>query len=1109
MSILERTKSLSTEDKRALVARLLRERAAASESLVHRLFEAQAARTPEAVALSAHERSLTYAELNARANRLAHHLRALGAGPEVLVALCLDRSPEMIVGLLGILKAGAAYVPLDPHFPESRLALMLDDAQVAAVVTSQDLRERFDDGTGRVVCLDSDWDGIAEQSGENLRDGATPANLAYVIYTSGSTGRPKGVQITHGALGNFLLSMRQLLGLGSDDVLAAVTTLSFDIAALEVFLPLIQGARVEVVERTVAADGACLSARLQASGATFLQATPATWRLLLEGGWQGDPRLTLLCGGEALPRALADRLQDKGKALWNLYGPTETTIWSSAERVEPGETAVAIGRPIANTQLYVLDARLRPVPVGVTGELYIGGAGLARGYLRRPGMTAERFVPDPFGKTMGGRLYRTGDLARWRTDGRLECLGRVDHQVKVRGYRIELGEVEAALSHHPAVREVAVAARTDLAGEQSLVAYLALRDREPPAPGTLRDWLLEALPDYMVPGTFVWLDALPLTPNGKIDRNALPDPDPSAARQGSVYVPPRGPIEEALVGVWRELLGQDRIGVHDNFFDLGGHSLIATQLLARIRDTFAVEPVLRDFLENATVAGLARVIEHALRDGSGVSLPPIASVDRTGPLPLSFAQQRLWYVDQVEPGSALYNVPIAVRITGDLDEDALQAALGAIVRRHEVLRTTFASKEGVPFQVIGPPVAVALPVTDLSELTDGEREAEARSCVDREAARPFDLAKGLLLRAALIRLGVREHIVVVTMHHIASDGWSIGVLVREVAELYAAFRAGQPSPLPEPVVQYADYAVWQREWLKGQALADQLAYWTGHLARVPALELPTDRPRAATPRHRGGLRESRFPDTLAKPLRVLGRQEGATTFMTLLAGFVTLLHRYTNQHDFAVGTPIAGRARSELEGLIGFFVNTLALRADLGGDPSFRTLLGRVRQAALGAYAHQELPFEQLVSKLHAERGTSSEPLFRVMFALQNAPLPALDAPDLTMTPVLAGSGTAKFDLTLFVAEDTRGLGAIMEYDTDLFDAATVDRMLRHLQTLLEDAVARPDQPLSGLSMMTEAERCALLNQGSSGESEEADLSTLSDEQVEAMLQNFDTTDSL
>ena len=492
---------------------------------VHRWIEEQARLRPDAVAVVSSGESLTYAELNARSNRLARHLRAIGVGPEVLVGLCAGRSARTVVGLLAILKAGGAYVPLDPAYPAERIAFMLEDARVSVLLTEERLRDQLPGGEARIICLDSESQTRDQESAANLDGGASAGNLAYVIYTSGSTGRPKGVQITHRVLANLLQSMRSLLSINERDALLAVTTLSFDIAALEIFLPLIVGARVELIDRDVAADGARLADRLNDPGITFLQATPATWRLLLESGWQGQPTLKMLCGGEALPRALADRLLDKGAALWNVYGPTETTIWSSAWRVEAGETPISIGRPIANTQFYVLDKRLRTVPVGVIGELYIGGSGLARGYRHRAALTAERFSPDPFGTTPGGRLYRSGDLARWRANGTLECLGRVDHQVKVRGFRVELGEIEAALARHPAVREAAVAARPDASGEMSLAAYIVVRDRaEGSSAADLRRWLQGLLPDYMVPSAFVSLEALPLTPNGKVDRQALPDP---------------------------------------------------------------------------------------------------------------------------------------------------------------------------------------------------------------------------------------------------------------------------------------------------------------------------------------------------------------------------------------------------------------------------------------------------------------------------------------------------------------------------------------------------------------------------------------------------------
>ncbi|MEO6809223.1 MAG: amino acid adenylation domain-containing protein, partial [Isosphaeraceae bacterium] len=527
---------------------------------------------------------------------MARHLRTLGVGPDVMVGVCLERTPEMLIGLLGVLKAGGAYVPLDPSYPQSRLALMLDDAKVPVLLTEHELVDGLPPSQAKIVRIDADREEIDARSVENLAVKVSAGHLAYVIYTSGSTGKPKGVQIPHGALTNFLRSMRRTLGMTGDDALLAVTTLSFDIAALELFLPLIAGARVDLVSRDVATDGARLAAKLVETAATVLQATPATWRMLLDGGWAGDPTLTMICGGEALPRPLADRLLDKGKVLWNLYGPTETTIWSSAAKVESGSGSVSIGRPIDKTQMYVLDARFRPVPVGVSGELYIGGDGLARGYLGRPGLTAERFVPDPFSKRPGDRLYQTGDLARWSPEGTLECLGRIDHQVKVRGFRIELGEIEAALVGHPGVAAAAVTTREDATGEQALAAYVVARPGIDAGGGELRRWLRESLPEHMVPASYTTLDALPLTPNGKIDRKALPDPDEVQQGSGDSYIPPRGPVEEALVGIWAELLGRDRVGVMDDFFDLGGHSLFATQLLARVRDTFAVEPTLREFL---------------------------------------------------------------------------------------------------------------------------------------------------------------------------------------------------------------------------------------------------------------------------------------------------------------------------------------------------------------------------------------------------------------------------------------------------------------------------------------------------------------------------------
>ncbi len=1108
-STLNRTAGLSPDEKRALLARLLREKAASArpgDPGVHRLFEAQAGARPDAPAVAFDGSATGFGDLNARGNRLARRLRAIGVGPGSLVGLCAERSVEMIVGLLGVLKAGGAYVPLDPHYPEGRLAFMLEDARAPVLLTSKTLAGTIPSGGAAVVAIDEDEGEIATPGG-NL-DGVThPDALAYVIYTSGSTGRPKGVAVTHGALGNFLGSLGQTLGFTRDDALLAVTTLSFDIAALELFLPLTSGGRIELAGREEAGDGVALARRIEAAGVSFLQATPATWRLLLEAGWPGSPALTMLCGGEALPRPLADRLLPKGRALWNLYGPTETTIWSTLGRVEAAEGPVPIGRAIANTQLYVLDPRGRPVPVGVAGELHIGGSGLARGYLGRPALTAERFVPDPFGPRPGRRLYRTGDLARWLGDGTLECLGRVDHQVKIRGFRVELGEVEAALLRHPGVLEAVAVAREDASGEQALVGYVVHRTGEAaaPTPAEIRRSLLGSLPDYMVPTHLVTLDRLPLTPNGKVDRNALPEPEASRATLGGAYVPPRSAIEEAVAAAFGDVLGLDRVGARDDFFELGGHSLMAAQLLARLRDAFGAEVPLKDLFDNPTVAGLAHRFEDILRAGSGDPIGPIGPVDRTAPLPASFAQQRLWFLDQLEPGQAVYNLPVAVRLTGELDLDLLRRSFDALLARHESLRTTFGAIDGRPIQVIAPSLSIPLPVDDLSGLPEAGREAEMLRRLAVETNRPFDIAAGPLIRASILRLGPLEHVALVNMHHIISDGWSIGVVVHDLGASYDALRRGEASPLPPLAVQYADYAAWQRAWLRGDVLRSQLDFWTGALAGLVNLELPTDRPRPPIRRGRGGSRAAALPLALGDALKALARAESATPFMAMLASYQVLLGRYSGQDDVAIGSPIAGRTRSEVEDLIGFFANTIVFRGDLKGDPSFRELLKRTKVDVLAALSHQDLPFDQLVTALRPGRDPSRTPLFQAMFALQNAPLPPLDSPELALKPILVGTDTARADLTMFLFEDEGGLTASLEYDADLFEPATIDRMLGHWRTLLESVIADPDRPISTIEILSEDERRALLGQG--GEAEGADLDGLSEAELDAMLQQLESGD--
>jgi amino acid adenylation domain-containing protein/FkbM family methyltransferase len=1059
------------------------------DKYIQELFEEQVEKLPDAIAVVCEDEQLTYRELNRRANQLAHYLIKQGVGPETLVGICAERSLEMIIGLLGILKAGGAYLPLDPEYPKDRLAFMLEDTCAPVLLTQKKLAGGLsdEDGLGRslrtiqnpkskignrvVVCVDGDWEEISKESEENPGSKAAADNLAYVIYTSGSTGKPKGVQATHGALVNFLESMRQQPGITSKDTLLAVTTLSFDIAGLELYLPLTVGARVVMMRREAAANGRELSEKVTGSGATIMQATPATWRLLLESGWQGSKQLKILCGGEALPRELANELLDRCGSLWNMYGPTETTIWSTVYPVYSSDGAILVGRPIANTRLYILDRYLQPVPIGVSGELCIGGAGVTRGYINRPELTAEKFITDPFSSESGARLYKTGDLARYLPDGNIEFLGRIDHQVKIRGFRIEPGEIEAVLSQHAAVREAVVVSREDVPGEKRLVAYLVLSKNSGSTTSELRGFLQQKLPDYMIPSVFVFLESLPLTPNGKIDRRALPAPDHARPEMEEGYVAPRTLIEELIAEIWAEVLKLEKIGIHDNFFDLGGHSLVATQVISRARESFQVELPLRRLFESPTIAGLAERIEEVRRQERGLLSLPILPSSREEALPLSFAQQRLWFLDQLEPNSSVYNVPSGLRLKGPLEVGALEQSLNEIVRRHEALRTTFSMGEGVPVQIIAPLMRLALPLVDLSDRSEGECQEETQRLIGEEAQRPFDLTRGPLLRATLLQLSEQDHILLLTLHHIVSDGWSMGVFFHELTALYNAFCNGQPSPLPELAVQYADFAVWQRNWLQGEALENQLSYWKQQLRDLPALELPTDYPRSTVQTHRGGCRTMVLSKTLSDSLQRLSQRERVTLFMTLLAAFKTLLHRFTGQDDIVVGSPIAGRNRTEIEGLIGFFVNTLVLRTDLSGNPSFQELLGRVRQMALGAYAHQNLPFEKLVEELRPERSLRHTPLFQVMLNLLNPSDNVLELARLRVEPVRRTDVESKFDLTLYVTPNDKGMRLNLVYNADLFEAARMGELLEQFKHLLEQIVASPHKPIRFYSLVTEQSR--------------------------------------
>ncbi len=1441
------------------------------------LVAAQVARRPDRPAVTSGATTLSFAALDDAATRLAGRLAAAGVSPGVLVGILLERSVDMVVALVAVARAGGAYVPLDPQFPPGRIAFMLGDCAAPVVVSQAGLLGVLSDHDGTVVLVGGDGNiappagagDIAPPAGAGHiapPAGAGPDDLAYVIYTSGSTGQPKGVAVTHRSLVNFLTSMAARPGIGAGDVLVAVTTLSFDIAGLELWLPLVTGAHAVVASRHVASDPHRLMALLDGAGATVMQATPATWRMLVEAGWKGRPAMTALCGGEALPVALADQLLDRGVDLWNLYGPTETTVWSTALRVTTRGVPLSVGRPVANTTLYILDPDRDPVPVGVPGELYIGGAGVARGYLGRPDLTAERFVPHPF--EAGARLYRTGDLARWRPDGEVEVLGRLDHQVKVRGFRIECGEVEAALEAHTAVRAAVVVVRDDTPGEARLVAYVVpeagadraalaaaqiaewrqvfdvAQEAEPgagdptfdtsgwlssytgalipaeemaeavdatvarilrndprrvleigcgtglllwrvaphceayvgtdlsastltslderlrragvgnvrvlhreaadfsgigdepfdvivvnsvvqafpdvdylravltravgavrpggtvligdvrslplaaafhasvavagtdestpaaeirakivrrssdedellldpafftaaagdlprvssveillkrgrhhnelsrfrydvvvhvagPEPVAVPDWvdwhddemtltslrrrlagrgvealgvtrvpnvrvaeavrlvdvldrtggpatagelLVEArrhaagvdpedlsalgeelgfvaacswasaapdgafdvafvrgarsvavrfpesvvdgralhndplaarrrraladdlrttlrrsLPEYMVPAAFVTLDAFPLTPNGKVDRAALPAPLAGAGGRGRSA---GTATEEALASVWREILGVPEVGVDDDFFDLGGHSILAVRVVSRVRDTLGVDVPLRAMFDSPTIAGLARVVD-ATRADTSVAPPPLVPVDRSGAaeLPLSFAQEPLWFLDQLVPDNPFFTMPAVYRLTGTLDVDALGRAITAVVARHEALRTTFPASGGRPHQRVAPPAPVPLPVEDLALLGAEAAEAEARRRAGAEATRPFDLARGPLFRAGLLRLGPDDHVLLVTAHHIVSDGLSVGIVLRDLATLY---RAGPPPPAPPLPVQYADVAAWQRGWLKTDVLEAHLRYWQDHLSGAPpALELPADHPRPAEPSYRGAMERFGVPADVVAGLRALGRSRRATLQMTLLAGFKVLLARAAGVDDVVVAVTAAGRDHAVLEEVVGLFVNTLAMRTDLAGDPTFAEAVDRVRRTTVEAFDHRDAPFDKVVERVKPPRDLSRNPVVQVAFEFQDyTPAPDHLGASVTVADVggytgadFSGVVTARLDVELFILESASGsLAATLVFTTDLFEPATMAHLADRYARLLAAAVADPGTRMS------------------------------------------------
>ncbi|HEX4964088.1 MAG TPA: MupA/Atu3671 family FMN-dependent luciferase-like monooxygenase [Thermoanaerobaculia bacterium] len=1028
---------------------------------VHRLFAAVTARDSQAPAVLWEGGALSYGDLDRWANRLARRLRSRGVGPEVAVVLDLPRSAELVVAMLAVLKAGGFYVPLDPADPEERRALILEDS-------------------GALVRLGG-ADVIAAAEAEDVEDAESPVdagNLAYVIYTSGSTGRPKGVAIPHRAIVRLAVNTAYLR-LGPGDRVAHASNTAFDAATFEVWSSLLAGAALVVIPREVVLSPAALGAEYGRLGITAAFLTTALFNEVVReapGSLAGVRHL--LTGGEAVsPRHMREaRSAMPGQRLLHVYGPTESTTfatWHPVESVPEDAVSVPIGLPLANTRIHLADRHLRPVPLGVPGELLIAGEGLARGYHRRPDLTAERFIPDPFDPAGGGRLYRTGDLARRRPDGAVEFLGRTDPQVKVRGFRIEPGEIEAVLARAPGVRECAVLAREDKEGRR-LIAWVVMESGIEP---DLRAFLRQRLPEAMVPAAFGVLESFPRTASGKVDRRALAALEPAGAGSEVPFEPPRTPVEEIVAGAWTQVLGVARVGRHDDFFDLGGHSLLASRVLSRLRGPLGAELPLRDFFREPTVAGIARMIEQAREERRGAVPPPLVHVPWAGRPRLSFAQERLWLVDQLQPESTGYNMDLPLVLTGRLDVAALTQALAEIARRHEVLRTRFESTEGGPVQVVEPVSWLGLdplPQVDLTTVSTDAAQAELRRLAGER--RPFDLARGPLLRAVLVRLAAEEHALLAQVHHAVCDGWSLDVMTRELSTLYGAFAQGRPSPLPDLPIQYADFARWQRQWLQGEVVEGQLAWWRERLGENPApLALPTDRPRPPVLPAAGSRGETRgllLPPELAGRLVALARQRGATLFITLLAGFEALLHRHTHQERIAMGSPVAGRTRLEVEELIGHFVNTLMLAADFGGEPSGGELVERVRDSTLGAFDHQDLPFEQLVAALARDRDPSRQPLFQAMFALQNNAGSEAELQGLAFTTLPSHGGPALFDLTLGAAEvEGGGIACGITYAADLFDPPTIVRLLEQYRRLLEGLVEDPGLPVSGLPLLSAAER--------------------------------------
>ena len=1061
---------------------------------IQQRFEYQARKHPEAVAVAFEGERLTYGELNQKANQLAHYLENLGPGPGTFIGLFVERSPDVITGILGILKNGCTYIPMDPAYPEERLRHMMKDSDSPVILTLSHLKKMLPQTKAQIVCMDSDWRRISEEKSDDSDSGQGPASLAYVIFTSGSTGKPKGVCCHHRGVMNLLADFQNRQPLGPGDICSWWTSLNFDVSVYEIFSPLMEGAALTIVPESVRADAPALMEWLYQEKITSAYLPPfmvADLDVSLRELPGKSMLRRLLVGVEAIPERLLNTIDHAIPDLHiiNGYGPTEATVCATLYTISPKNELhenTPIGRPVQNMQIYLLDEAKQQVPAGSSGELYIGGVGVADGYLNRPDLTAEGFIPDPFSGKNGARLYRTGDLARIMPDGNMEFIGRADFQVKFHGFRVELGEIESQLRKHPAIREAVVLVLEDIPGVKRLVAYLVCYKGRAVSAPQIRESLQKSLPDYMVPSIFIALDRIPMTPNGKTDRSALPAPDRSNQLMagGHDYREPQTPVEKKLARFFAEVLHTEPIGLGDSFFELGGHSLVATQVVSRIRESFKVDLPVSAIFKAPTVEALVRFLDGSGHQVQSTRLPPIVHVDDRGHGPLSFSQLRQWYLDQLEPGTPAYNIPLAYRLRGPLDETAMAKAFEAIINRHQGLRTIFKKRDGHPVQIIEPPQPFTPEIIDLRHIPESGREAEAQALCNQECHRGFNLAKGPLLRVLLMHLGQNDHVLMLTVHHIVSDGWSMGVIFREFMALYDGYSSGRSPDLPGLQVQYTDFARWQRKWMESELIRPQVNYWKHQLQGAPeGLDLPTDRPRPAIQSYRGASQSLILNKDLCGAMKSLTIKKGVTLFMLMLAGLKTLLYRYTHQGDISVGTFIANRNRAEIEGLVGFFINTLVMRTDLSDNPSFETLLARVRETSLSAYSHQDLPFEKLLDEVKPERNLSRTPLFQVLMVLQNMPLPPLDLPGMTCAPMALETFRSNFDLTLWLYESGTEIKPqikmTLDYSTDLFDESSIKQMLTCLRNLFISATNDPSRPISDLSILAEEQRQVILSQWS------------------------------